>query len=58
VPAFVLAGPLGEALGEQVGLAAGTALATLALAAGLLVRETRDLRRITWGQAPVVLKKT
>jgi hypothetical protein len=49
---YLLAGPLGEALGERAVLAAGTALATLALAAGLLVRETRDLRRITWGQAP------
>jgi hypothetical protein len=49
---YLLAGPLGEALGERAVLAAGTALATLALAAGLLVRETRDLRRIAWSQAP------
>jgi hypothetical protein len=43
---------LGETLGERAVLAAGTAVATLALAAGLLVRESRDLRRITWSQAP------
>jgi len=43
---YLLAGPLGEALGAQLVLAAGTALATLALAAGLLVRETRTLRRL------------
>ena len=42
----LLAGPLGEALGEQAVLAVGTAAATLALAAGLLVRETRTLRRL------------
>jgi MFS family permease len=43
---YLLAGPLGEALGEQAVLAVGTAAATLALAAGLLVRETRTLRRL------------
>ena len=43
---YLLAGPLGEALGVQTVLAAGAALATLALAAGLLVRETRTLRRL------------
>jgi len=42
---YALAGPLGEALGESTVLGAGAALATLALAAGLLVRETRDLRK-------------
>ena len=43
---YLLAGPLGEAFGAQTVLAAGTAAATLALAAGLLVRETRALRRL------------
>ena len=43
---YLLSGPLGEALGVQTVLAAGTAAATLALAAGLLVRETRTLRRL------------
>jgi hypothetical protein len=43
---YLLAGPLGEALGAQAVLAAGAAAATLALAAGLLVRETRTLRRL------------
>ena len=42
---YALAGPLGDALGETTVLGAGAALATLALAAGLLVRETRDLRK-------------
>jgi MFS family permease len=43
---YLLAGPLGEAVGAQAVLAAGTAAVTLALAAGLLVRETRTLRRL------------
>jgi MFS family permease len=43
---YLLAGPLGEALGAQAVLAAGTALATVALAAALLVPETRALRRL------------
>ena len=43
---YLLAGPLGEALGEQLVLAVGTALATLALASGLLVREIWALRRL------------
>jgi len=37
---YLLAGPLGEALGEAALLAAGSILATLALAAGVFVRET------------------
>ena len=37
---YLLAGPLGEALGESALLAAGSLLATLALAAGVFVRET------------------
>ena len=43
---FVLAGPLGEALGEALVLGVGSALATLALAAGMLVRETWTMRRL------------
>jgi len=43
---YLLAGPLGEALGEQAVLAVGAAAAALALAAALLVRETRTLRRL------------
>jgi len=42
---YLVSGPLGEAFGTQVVLATGAALATLALAAGLLVRETWELRR-------------
>jgi len=37
---YLLAGPLGEALGESVLLAIGSVLATLALTAGVFVRET------------------
>jgi hypothetical protein len=37
---YLLAGPLGEALGEAALLAGGSILATLALAAGVFVRET------------------
>ena len=37
---YLLAGPLGEALGASALLAAGSLLATLALAAGVFVRET------------------
>jgi MFS family permease len=37
---YLLAGPLGEALGESALLAAGSVLATLALASGVFVRET------------------
>jgi hypothetical protein len=43
---YVLAGPLGEALGESLVLAAGSTLATLALVAGLIVRETWTMRRL------------
>jgi hypothetical protein len=43
---YALAGPLGDALGASAVLGGGAALATLALAAGLLVRETRTLRRL------------
>ena len=37
---YLLAGPLGEAVGESVLLAVGSVLATLALIAGVFVRET------------------
>jgi predicted MFS family arabinose efflux permease len=43
---YVLAGPLGEALGPALVLGAGSALALLALAAGMAVRETWTLRRL------------
>ena len=43
---YVLAGPLGEAFGSSLVLALGSALATLALAAGMLVRETWTMRRL------------
>jgi MFS family permease len=43
---YIVAGPLGEALGENLVLAAGSALATLALVAGLIVRETWTMRRL------------
>ncbi len=43
---YVMAGPLGEALGPSLVLGAGSLLATLALAAGMLVRETWTLRRL------------
>ena len=43
---YLASGPLGEALGSQAVLAAGAAIATVALAAGLLVRETWTLRRL------------
>jgi predicted MFS family arabinose efflux permease len=43
---YLLAGPLGEALGAEPVLAVGSALATLVLAGGLLVRETWTLRRL------------
>ena len=43
---YLVAGPLGEALGEREVLAAGALVTTAALAAGLLVRETWTLRRL------------
>jgi MFS family permease len=43
---YVLAGPLGEALGPALVLGVGSALATVVLAAGLAVRETWTLRRL------------
>jgi MFS family permease len=43
---YLLAGPLGDALGPELVLGVGSALATLALAAGLAVRETWTLRRL------------
>jgi MFS family permease len=44
---YVLAGPLAHALGAVEVLLGGSALAGLALALGLLPRETRSLRRLT-----------
>jgi MFS family permease len=43
---YLAAGPVGEALGTQPVLAAGAALAMAALASGLLVRSTWELRRL------------
>jgi hypothetical protein len=43
---YALAGPLAQALGDVEVLLAGSALALLALAAGLLPRETRMLERL------------
>ncbi|HTA05616.1 MAG TPA: hypothetical protein VK774_04570, partial [Solirubrobacteraceae bacterium] len=43
---YVLAGPLAGALGAVEVLLVGSALATIALALGLLPRETRMLRRL------------
>jgi predicted MFS family arabinose efflux permease len=43
---YVLAGPLGEALGEAEVVAGGAAVATVALAAAVFVRETWTLRRL------------
>ena len=47
---YVLAGPLAGALGAVEILLGGSALAGLALALGLLPRETRMLRRLTRGR--------
>ena len=43
---YLLAGPLGEALGSGLVLGVGSVLATLVLAGGLAVRETWTLRRL------------
>jgi MFS family permease len=43
---YLLAGPLGEALGAPEVLGVGSAIAAVVLAAGLLVRETWTLRRL------------
>jgi hypothetical protein len=43
---YLLAGPLGEALGSSLVLGVGSALATLAIAGGMAVRETWMLRRL------------
>jgi MFS family permease len=43
---YLLAGPLGEALGSSLVLGVGSVLATLVLAAGMAVRETWTLRRL------------
>ena len=49
---YVLAGPLGEALGPSVVLGVGSAAAVLALALAAVVRETWTLRRIGAPPAP------
>jgi len=43
---YLLSGPLGEALGSAEVLAAGAAVATLAVAASLFVREIWTMRRL------------
>jgi Transmembrane secretion effector len=43
---YLLAGPLGDALGSALVLGVGSVAATLALAAGMAVRETWTLRRL------------
>jgi len=43
---YLLAGPLGDALGPELVLGVGCGLATVVLAAGLAVRETRTLSRL------------
>jgi MFS family permease len=43
---YLLAGPLGDALGSALVLGIGSAAATLVLAAGMAVRETWTLRRL------------
>jgi Transmembrane secretion effector len=43
---YLLAGPLGDALGSGLVLAVGSALATFVLAAGMAVRETWTMRRL------------
>ena len=55
---YVLAGPLASALGSVEVLLGGSALATLALAAGLIPRETRMLRRIGTGVASTSIADT
>ena len=49
---YLLAGPLGEALGESALLAIGSGLATLALIAGVFVRETWSYTSRPAGRAP------
>jgi MFS family permease len=43
---YLVAGPVGEALGESFVLTAGSALATVALIVGMAVRETWTMRRL------------
>ena len=49
---FLLAGPLADALGATTVLIGGSALASIALAAALLPRETRMLRRLEAAERP------
>ena len=43
---YLIAGPLGEALGPREVVLGGAAVSAVVLAAGLLVRETWTLRRL------------
>jgi MFS family permease len=52
---FLAAGPLGESLGSTRVLLWGSLIALAAIASGLLVRETRELRRLE--RAPGVLSQ-
>jgi hypothetical protein len=49
---YILAGPVGEALGEGFVLVAGNLLALVVLVAGMLVRENWTMRRLGEGYAP------
>lgn len=46
---YLIAGPLGEALGENLVLTAGGALGTVAIVGGMTVRETWTMRRLDAG---------
>ncbi len=52
---YLLAGPLGEAFGAETMLILGSAIALAAVAAGLLPRETRMLRRLEPADQPLEL---
>jgi hypothetical protein len=54
---YVLAGPLGEALGATEVLAAGSVLALAALTLTFTSREVRDLRGALAADAPHVLRR-
>jgi len=49
---YVLAGLIGDSVGAPETLAAGSAISLVALALGLLPRETRRLRRLPRGEVP------
>jgi MFS family permease len=54
---YVLAGPLASAIGAVEVLIGGSALALLALALGLLPRETRRLKRLGGGDAVLAIEE-